>query len=117
MSFPSPAYLLPSHTLLLQSAGREGGNLLVEKLLGADPDGGVLAVVEGEERGEEVNWFGLAQQESNDDDGEGNVRLKASEASRGSSEGRWSMEMTEMGGAAWRPSTGTVGLSKVVATV
>jgi hypothetical protein len=46
-----------------------------------------------------------------------NIRLKASDASRGRSEGRWSMEMTERGGPDCRLSTGTVGLSKVVATV
>jgi hypothetical protein len=45
------------------------------------------------------------------------IRLKASDASRGRSEGRWSIEMTEMGGPDCRLSTGTVGLSKVVATV
>lgn len=47
----------------------------------------------------------------------GGSRLKASDASRGSSEGRWSIEMTDSGGSRWRPSTGTVGRSKVVATV
>jgi hypothetical protein len=49
--------------------------------------------------------------------GRGNARLKASDASRGSSDGRWSIEMTDNGGPFSRPSTGTVGLSKVVATV
>jgi hypothetical protein len=43
---------------LLESAGRQGRDLLIEQLLSPGPDGGVVPVVEGEQRREEVDWAG-----------------------------------------------------------
>ena len=52
--FPSKLLSMRSNYLLLQSAGRESGDLVVEQLLGSGPDGRVVEVVEGQERGKEV---------------------------------------------------------------
>lgn len=104
--------------LLLQRARRQRGNLFVKQLLGPSPHRRVLPVVEGEQRGQEVIYFCFVSithvvlRRVG-----GNLRLKASDASLGKREGRWSIEITESAGPEERPSTGTVGLSNVVATV